>query len=61
MTLEVKFDPGFGIYNLDYICFHVSLDCKSHNSQNVPTRPLLFLPLKPCQDEPLTSRARSCW
>ena len=33
MTLEVKFDPGFGIYGLDYICFHVSQVCKSHYSQ----------------------------
>ena len=54
---EVQYDLKIKLYDLNNLClnFHLSFIC--YNSQNVYTWHMLHFPLKPCQDEPLTSRA----
>ena len=57
MTSEVAYDLGFNLLDLENLCSHVSMVVNCYHSQDISSCHLLHLPLKPCQDEPLTSRA----
>ena len=57
MTPEVTFDLRFKLLDLDSLCSNVSMASYFYHSQDVSTRHMLHLPLKPCQDKQLTSRA----
>ena len=57
MTSEVTYDLGIKLLDLDNLCSHVSVVSNCHQSQDVTTLHTLLLPLKPCQEGPLTSRA----
>ena len=57
MTSEVTYDLGIELLDLDNLCSHVSVVPNCHQSQKFTTFHTLLLPLKPCQEGPLTSRA----
>ena len=57
MTSEVAYDLGFNLLDLENLCSHVSMVVNCYRSQDISSCHLLHLPLKPCQDGPLTSRA----
>ena len=55
MTSELAY--GFSLLDLENLCSHVSMVVNCYHSQDISSCHLLHLPLKPCQDGPLTSRA----
>ena len=55
MTSELAY--GFSLLDLENLCSHVSMVVNCYPLQDIFSCHLLHLPLKPCQDGPLTSRA----
>ena len=57
MTPEVAYDLRFELLDLDSLCSNVSMASNCYRSQDIASCHLLYLPPKPCQDEPLTSQS----